>query len=35
MVQTGDEVLDYLQAVMKYKQLTIQQDGDHSLVNYQ
>jgi uncharacterized protein len=36
MVQTGDEVLDYQQAVIKYKnkQVYIQQGGDHSFVNY-
>ncbi len=37
MVQTGDEVLDYQQAVERYcdSQLIIQQGGDHSFVNYQ
>jgi len=36
MVQTGDEVLDYQQAVEKYKnkQLCVQQGGDHSFVDY-
>lgn len=36
MVQTGDEVLDYQQAVDKYQQsqLCIQQDGDHSFINF-
>lgn len=36
MLQTGDEVLDYQQAVEKYKnkQLVIQQGGDHSFVDY-
>ncbi|SEK67734.1 hypothetical protein SAMN05216262_10294 [Colwellia chukchiensis] len=36
MVQTGDEVLDYQQAVEKYHQcqLKISQGGDHSFVNY-
>lgn len=36
MVQTGDEVLDYQQAVNKYQQcqLIVQQGGDHSFVNY-
>ena len=36
MVQQGDEVLDYQQAVDKYQgnQLIIQQGGDHSFVNY-
>ncbi|MEW6990761.1 YqiA/YcfP family alpha/beta fold hydrolase [Colwelliaceae bacterium 6441] len=37
MVQTGDEVLDYQQAVDKYQncQLIVQQGGDHSFVNYE
>jgi len=37
MVQTGDEVLDYQQAVDKYQncQLIVQSGGDHSFVNYQ
>ncbi len=37
MVQTGDEVLDYQQAVDKYQQSTllVQQGGDHSFVDYQ
>ncbi|MBL4908910.1 MAG: esterase YqiA [Alteromonadaceae bacterium] len=36
MVQTGDEVLDYQQAVDKYKnkRLLIQQGGDHSFIDY-
>lgn len=36
MVQTGDEVLDYQQAVEKYQhcQLVIQQGGDHSFINF-
>ncbi|WNC71606.1 YqiA/YcfP family alpha/beta fold hydrolase [Thalassotalea psychrophila] len=36
MVQTGDEVLDYQQAVDKYQQsqLCVQQDGDHSFINF-
>ncbi|XQW84180.1 YqiA/YcfP family alpha/beta fold hydrolase [Thalassotalea piscium] len=36
MVQTGDEVLDYQQAVNKYQQcqLIVQSGGDHSFVNY-
>jgi len=36
MVQTGDEVLDYQQAVDKYHdcQLIVQQGGDHSFINY-
>jgi predicted esterase YcpF (UPF0227 family) len=36
MVQTGDEVLDYKQAVEKYQncQLIVQQGGDHSFINY-
>ncbi len=37
MAQTGDEVLDYQQAVDKYKnsQLIVQQGGDHSFIDYQ
>lgn len=37
MVQTGDEVLDYQQAVEKYQhcQLVVQEGGDHSFVNYE
>jgi len=37
MVQTGDEVLDYRQAVTKYKncQLIVQSGGDHSFIDYQ
>jgi predicted esterase YcpF (UPF0227 family) len=37
MVQTGDEVLDYQQAVEKYRhcELVIEQDGDHSFINYE
>jgi predicted esterase YcpF (UPF0227 family) len=36
MVQTGDEVLDYQLAVKKYHdcRLIIEQDGDHSFVDY-
>lgn len=36
MVQSGDEVLDYRQAVAKYKncELVVQQGGDHSFVDY-
>jgi len=36
MVQTGDEVLDYQQAVDKYHdcQLIVQSGGDHSFINY-
>jgi len=36
MVQTGDEVLDYRQAVEKYQgsELIVQQGGDHSFINY-
>ncbi|KGJ89311.1 YqiA/YcfP family alpha/beta fold hydrolase [Thalassotalea sp. ND16A] len=36
MVQTGDEVLDYQQAVDKYQQcrLEVQQGGDHSFINF-
>lgn len=37
MVQTGDEVLDYRQAVEKYANATlvVQPGGDHGFVNYQ
>lgn len=37
MVQTGDEVLDYRQAVNKYQQSQIieQQGGDHSFIGYE
>jgi len=37
MVQTGDEVLDYQQAVEKYKnsRLIVQNGGDHSFIDYQ
>jgi len=37
MVQTGDEVLDYQQAVEKYRhcQLVITPGGDHSYINYE
>jgi len=37
MLQTGDEVLDYQQAVEKYRhcQLTIAQGGDHSFIDYE
>ncbi len=37
MVQTGDEVLDYQQAVEKYQHchLIVQEGGDHSFINYQ
>lgn len=37
MVQTGDEVLDYQQAVEKYRQcqLAIVQGGDHSFIDYE
>lgn len=37
MVQTGDEVLDYQQAVDKFKdsKLIVQTGGDHSFVNYE
>ena len=36
MVQTGDEVLDYQQAVAKYQQcnLVIQQGGNHSFIDF-
>jgi len=36
MVQTGDEVLDYQEAVDKYCdcQLIVQQGGDHSFIDY-
>lgn len=37
MVQTGDEVLDYQQAVEKYQhcQLVVQKGGDHSFIDYE
>ncbi len=37
MVQTGDEVLDYRQAVQKYaqSQLIVQEGGDHSFLNFE
>ncbi|MFT5635225.1 MAG: putative esterase YcpF (UPF0227 family) [Cognaticolwellia sp.] len=37
MVQTDDEVLDYQQAVEKYRhcQLAVEQGGDHSFINYE
>ncbi|MDG1733247.1 MAG: YqiA/YcfP family alpha/beta fold hydrolase [Thalassotalea sp.] len=37
MVQTGDEVLDYQQAVAKYGncKLEVQQGGDHSFINFE
>jgi predicted esterase YcpF (UPF0227 family) len=37
MVQTGDEVLDYQQAVEKYRhcKLVVEQGGDHSFINYE
>ncbi len=37
MVQMGDEVLDYRQAVEKYpqSQLIVQKGGDHSFVNFE
>ena len=37
MVQTGDEVLDYQQAVEKYQHchMVVQEGGDHSFVNYE
>jgi len=37
MVQTGDEVLDYQQAVDKYQHcdLVVQSGGDHSFINYE
>ena len=37
LLQTGDEVLDYHQAEIKYAdcQLTIEQGGDHSFQNYE
>ncbi|WP_448548382.1 YqiA/YcfP family alpha/beta fold hydrolase [Thalassotalea fusca] len=37
MVQTGDEVLDYRQAVDKFQnsQLIVQQGGDHSFVQFE
>jgi hypothetical protein len=36
MLQMGDEVLDYQQAVEKYEhcQIVLEQDGDHSFINY-
>ncbi|MCW8834153.1 MAG: esterase YqiA [Colwellia sp.] len=36
MVQTGDEVLDYQQAVEKYQhcRLIIEEGGDHSFINF-
>jgi predicted esterase YcpF (UPF0227 family) len=36
MVQTGDEVLDYQEAVDKYFncQIIVQQGGDHSFIDY-
>ena len=36
MVQTGDEVLDYQQAVNKYQgcDLIIEKGGDHSFIDY-
>ncbi len=37
MVQTGDEVLDYRQAVEKYKacQVLVEAGGDHSFINFE
>ena len=37
MVQTGDEVLDYRQALDKYQgcELIVQQGGDHSFIDYE
>ena len=37
MVQTGDEVLDYQEAVTKYQdcELIVQQGGDHSFINFE
>ena len=37
MVQTGDEVLDYRQAVEKYQhsRLIVQDGGDHSFINFE
>lgn len=37
MVQTGDEVLNYQQAVEKYKycRLIVQEGGDHSFINFE
>jgi predicted esterase YcpF (UPF0227 family) len=37
MVQTGDEVLDYQQAVEKYQhcQMVVQAGGDHSFIDYE
>jgi len=36
MVQTGDEVLDYQQAIEKYQhcRLIVEQGGDHSFINF-
>jgi predicted esterase YcpF (UPF0227 family) len=36
MVQTGDEVLDYQQAVEKYQhsRLIVEQGGDHSFIGF-
>jgi predicted esterase YcpF (UPF0227 family) len=36
MVQTGDEVLNYQQAVEKYQhcRLIVQEGGDHSFINF-
>jgi hypothetical protein len=36
MVQTGDEVLDYQQAVEKYQycRLLVQEGGDHSFIDF-
>jgi hypothetical protein len=36
MLQMGDEVLDYQQAVEKYEhcQIVLEQGGDHSFINY-
>ena len=36
MVQTGDEVLDYQQAVEKYQhcQLIVEEGGDHSFIGF-
>ncbi|MDN3653397.1 YqiA/YcfP family alpha/beta fold hydrolase [Thalassotalea ponticola] len=37
LVQTGDEVLDYRQAVEKYQncQMIVQQGGDHSFIDFE
>jgi len=37
MVQTGDEVLDYQQAVNKYQhcRMIVQEGGDHSFINFE